>query len=194
MTYLLEYQLSLVDWGALRGMVVPAPDTRIPDAVRDLVLAQSDGEADDAYWRLDNHVVVQGQLFEAAVPLVPVLLAALAGPLSTASRVRVADLLVEISCGGADESELALGNVDLGRACRSATAAGVWLIFEMLLDHDARLRERALQIIYAVDEDRTHVATMLAHLHAEDPDASVRDAAAELTGHMPGVIYDDATA
>lgn len=187
---LLTYHLDTTDWTTLRAM---APDGagHIPHAVRSLVSARSVAEADSAYWQLDNQVVVQGQLFEAAAPLVPVLLAALTGHLEPVARVRFADLLVEITCGGPDESESTLGNSDLGRVCRRAAGTGIWLFYKMLLGHDAALRERALQIIYAVDEDRSRVAAVLADLRTQDPVGSVRDAAAELSGYMPSVIYDD---
>jgi hypothetical protein len=186
---LVEHELRMVEWEGC-STIGPGGGGRVPEAVRALVGADSPAAAEAAYWRLDNHVVVQGQLFGAALPLVPVLLAALAGELAPAARLGVADLLVEIACGSAHEDELRAGNADLGNACRRAARAGLWLFYALLREADAAMRERLLQIVYAVEEDRPRVTELLARLAAEDPDARVRTAAAEFQGYMPGVVYE----
>jgi hypothetical protein len=190
MTFLLQYFLALVNWESLRA-IGPGQARKVPDAVRRLVSADSETDATAAYWELDNNVVVQGQLFEAARPLIPVLLAAVAGELTTPARLRVVDLIVEIASGRPDESEVALANTELGRDCRSAVRAGVWLFYEMLVRAEAPLRKRAVQIIYAVDEDRTRVADLLQQVATADPDPSVRATATEFQRYMPNVIYDE---
>jgi hypothetical protein len=185
---LVDMHLDAVDWNALRAMASAAA---VPDAVRALVAAGSEHDADAAYWRLDNNVVVQGQLFESALPLVPVLLAALAGPVAEPARVRLADLLVEIASGTPDESERERGNGGLGRACRAAVAEGLWLVYSLLQSDDARLRERAVQVVYAAEPDREKLARVLDDVAASDADARVRNVAAEFQRYMPGVIFDD---
>lgn len=189
MTFLLEYCLGVVDWGAIRS-ATPAGSGQVPDAVRALVSAKSETEATTAYWRLDNEVVVQGQLFEASLPMVPVLLAALAGPLAPPARVRVADLLLEITCGAPDESERALGNTELGRDCRRAARPGLWLIYSLLNDPDDGLRDRAVQIVYAVDDERDRLDAVLAHLAEADPARSVREAATRFRRELPRMIFE----
>jgi hypothetical protein len=186
---LVDHELRATDWKTC-STLTPGGGGRIPAAVRALLAARSSSSADAAYWQLDNHVVVQGQLFGAALPLVPVLLAALGGELAPAARLRVADLLVEITCGTADESEARAGNGELGQACRAAARAGLWLLYALLRDADAPMHERVLQILYAVDDDRSRVSELLTHLASEGQDARVRAAAAEFQGYMPGVIYD----
>lgn len=52
------------DWGALRTLIGPADF--VPAALDRLLRSTNDAEATAAYWELDNRVVVQGQLFEAA--------------------------------------------------------------------------------------------------------------------------------
>ena len=186
---LVEYELGAVDWGSLRAMGDAAV---VPGAVRALVSAETSDAADAAYWHLDNNVVVQGQLFEAALPLVPVVLAALAGHLSAPARLRAMDLAVEIASGRPDVSETELGNTSLGRDCRAAFAEGLWLIYAQLSAEEASLRERAVQVVYAADPDRARVGTVLDEAAANDPDGGVRSAAAEFKRYMPGVVFDEA--
>lgn len=92
---LLDYEIGTVDWSTLRTLT-PQMASRVPLAIRALVAAGSEDEANAAYWQLDNQVVVQGQLFEASARLVPVLFAALLAQLAPAARLRVLDLLVDL--------------------------------------------------------------------------------------------------
>jgi hypothetical protein len=175
---LVQHQLETVDWSAQR-VIAGRSGADVPAAVERLLAASSDDEAEAAYWLLDNRVVVQGQLFQAALPLVDVLLAALAGPLPPIARVYVADLLVEIAKGVPDESELARGNGTLEDDVRRAARAGLWLIYSLCLDGDTRLRERGLFIADAIDADRGRFGRLLANA-LRDPEKSVRAIAAEL--------------
>ena len=173
MSSLVELELAAVDWSTLRAAA--GLDARtVPEKVASLVASASEEEAQQAYWRLDNFVVVQGQLFEVAQHLVPVLLAALAGPLSSAAREAIADLLVEISCGESDQSELAIGNDGLGQACRAAVGEGIWLIHGLLLEQDPCTRRWAVIIIQAADPNRDRALRTISHFAREDPDESVR--------------------
>jgi hypothetical protein len=112
--------------------------------------------------------VIQGGLFPPAIPLVPVLLAGLTGPLSPAAREAVTDLLVEIVNGTSRLSEQELGNHDLGDQARRAAREGIWLIYALLNDQDPKVREWAFDIADAVDDDRERFAaaeaTYQAHL------------------------------
>ena len=67
------------------------------------------------------------------------------------------------------------------RGCGSSTRSSA---------EEASLRERAVQVVYAVDPDRARVGTVLEGA-ANDPDAGVRSAAAEFKRYMPGVVFDD---
>lgn len=69
-------ELSRHDWSALRCAGGPATD--VPQELRGLLAATNGEERRKHYWKLDNNVVVQGNLYEAAVPVVSVLCAALA--------------------------------------------------------------------------------------------------------------------
>lgn len=111
-------------WGHLRTAIGPA--TFGPDAIDRLLSARTESEATGAYWELDNRVVVQGQLYEAAERATASILGLLtAGDYTQPGLGRALDLLVEIARGEPDPTEVAAGNVDLGERCRSAIAAAL---------------------------------------------------------------------
>jgi len=52
-------------WESLRSA---ASARDIPETIERLRLAATEEEASNAYWRIDNEVIIQGALFEAALP------------------------------------------------------------------------------------------------------------------------------
>lgn len=100
------------------------------------VHAESEQAADAAYWEIDNNVVVSGQLYESTVLTAEVLTRLVcAGRYTAFSLGRAMDLLVEFAYGESDQSEIALGNGDLGSRCRDVIRPGVSCI-ELLISHD----------------------------------------------------------
>jgi hypothetical protein len=69
-----------------------------PAALRGLLTATNRDEQQRYYWQLENVVVVQGNLFEAAVPVASVLCAALLDELTPAARGRPSQIAVP-NCG-----------------------------------------------------------------------------------------------
>jgi hypothetical protein len=163
---LVRAELEAVDWAGLR-LAKPGD---VPETVERLLSAATQDVAERAYGQLASRVVPEGNLHEGAAHLVPVLLAALAGPLPPNARVAAVDLLAEICDGEGDD--------DLGRACRRAAAEGTWLLYGLLLDGDARLREWALHVLDRVDRNRARVEAAARRLAAHDPHPRVREAAA----------------
>jgi hypothetical protein len=87
----------------------------VPTAVRDLV-SDDLRIVEAAYWRLENHVVVQGELFEAAAYLPEILIEAL--DVAT-FKGAILELLFQIGNGhSADEPELR-------RVCHAAVISGL---------------------------------------------------------------------
>ncbi len=85
-----------------------------------MLCSDAEDEANAAYWALDNHIVLQGQLFEAAPAATSFLLAGLSSnQYSEFGLRRALDLLVEIAFGEADYTEVERANVDLGPRCRA---------------------------------------------------------------------------
>ncbi|WP_175410377.1 hypothetical protein [Streptomyces sp. TRM64462] len=146
-------EIDRVDWAAFR--VLGGGAHEVPEALRRLVAARSEDEAWEAYWRLENAVVVQGALHSAALPAVGVLLAALLDELSADARDLVLELLRQITAGEADGDEVACGNGDLGPRCRDAARKGLWLLYREL---GTRRRETAEAILERVEDDPVRLA------------------------------------
>jgi hypothetical protein len=72
---LVELELAQHDWPNIRALNGDAADT--PITFRLLLASQNEKEVEAAYWMLENYVVVQGRLSEAALHCVPVICAAL---------------------------------------------------------------------------------------------------------------------
>lgn len=173
-------RLRAVPWHRIRVQVGDASD--VPEALLALARTRDAAETDAAYWRLDNHVVVQGALYEAAfhvIPFVLELLADRAGP----GRVALYDLLVEIANGQpAHPGDLVVadgGPVDLRAACRSRIRAGLDVARRDLTDGgaDPPVRDRALDLLLLVERDRAGLRTVLRRA----PDTGVPGYAEKLT-------------
>ncbi len=133
----------------------------VPDALRNLAEAETKEAARSCYWRLDNVIVLQGWLFEAAVPVVPVLLALLTGELPAAAKREIVELLQQIGCGETHRDEEARGNADLGDRCRRLIREGIWTVYGLLLDPDLDTRDACLALLQRVETDRERYLTML---------------------------------
>lgn len=108
------WEAQRYDWVRLRAM---ESAIGVPDAIERMRQARSKKESDEAYWRIDNIVVVQERLFEAAVPTAACLVTALPR-CSKESRSNFLDLLFQLGNGEPDPSEVALGNAQLAESCR----------------------------------------------------------------------------
>lgn len=138
----------------------------VPDALRRLLAAVDEDEAMAAYWELENVVVVQGQLYSAALPTVSVLLAALLGELSADARDLVLELLQQIVTGEAGADEAALDPTGLGERCREAARTGLWLVYREL---GTRRRGTAEAILEHIESDRRRLAAQLAGVRGRAP-------------------------
>lgn len=157
-------------WHELRTINGTADN--VPGALTSLACAEDDAAADRSYWRLDNRVVVQGQLFESAFGVVQVLLAMLIGPLKPSAKRRVVDLLLQIGGGVPDATELAAGNLDLADRCRESLRAATWKLYELTLDDDFRVRQAALELVVQVDQDHERLRRALRAVSESDSELS----------------------
>lgn len=107
------WEIARYNWGVLRAS---GSAQNIPAAITALLGAATEAEADRAYWQIDNTVVVQGALFEAAVPTAACLAVGLS-LCSEAGRGRVLELLLQL-CAGEDALEEAQqGGAGLAHQC-----------------------------------------------------------------------------
>jgi hypothetical protein len=175
---IIERLMERIDWNSLRS--ASGSSEFVPDAVRELLAAATAEEAEAAYWKLDNDVVVQGQLFEAARWVIGPLLAALSQPRAAFVREQIANLLVEIAFGEPHERELAAGgDPDLAARCIDELRNALPIFYGMLDDSVPMLRLGGLDLLDAAEADRVRLASAAEGL-LNDPDAKVARRAAEL--------------
>jgi hypothetical protein len=103
----------------------------VPSALETLARTTSQNEAEKAYWQIDNVVVVQGMLFDAAVPVISCLLSVLQ-ICSDVARPFVMELLVQIGSGEPAPSEIEVGNVHLSEICLRELCHGTAIYFDIL--------------------------------------------------------------
>jgi len=122
------WEIQRLDWSSLRASGDAAG---VPAALLALQQATDEREALRAYWRIDNVVVVQGRLYEAALPTVNALLIGLTG-CTTVARPHLLELLVQLASGETAPSEVMLGNLQLAERCRAALPAGLSVFLALL--------------------------------------------------------------
>ncbi|WP_285737866.1 hypothetical protein [Kitasatospora phosalacinea] len=123
----------------------------MPDIFRTVLEAEKAQDAVGIF--LEGHLEVEGNLFEASVPAVGVILAALCGELSDYARSQLLQTLWVLSCGESHHSEVLHGRSRLGDECRLRAREGIWLV---AAEGFGRNRELAADILEVVDlnEDR----------------------------------------
>lgn len=141
------------DWSSLRTLIGPADF--VEGAIDRLLAAATDAEASDAYWELDNRVVVQGQLFEAAAAVARELVTRICSTgASMHGLSRALDLLVELAYGEADASEVAVGNVGLGAQCRDEIREGMQCLQARAAHGDDRARTAIRDLVDRLEPPR----------------------------------------
>lgn len=154
---LVECEISQYNWTAL--MEADGPATEIPLAIRELLDASGPDDAVKAYWKLENHVVVQGSLFEAAVCTVSVISASLAFE----SRpkwvmIQLLELLFQIVSGEAHADEVARGRSDLGERCRTEASKSLWILYGLFQEEE--FSRAAREIIVQIDGSPQRLTTL----------------------------------
>ncbi len=115
-------------WARLRASVSAIG---VPTAIHRLATAETQEEADSAYWRIDNVVILQGCLYEAVVPTVTCVILAL--PLATPiGRVQMIEFLSQVANGFWVKEELAHVPPDWPDRCRSELLRGASFYLELL--------------------------------------------------------------
>lgn len=122
------WELQRYVWSNLRA---EGTAQAIPSAICSLRDASTIEKADYAYWRIDNTVVVQGRLFEAALPTAVCLLAALQ-ECTPIAQPFILELLVQIGAGEASAIELEKGNTALADNCIQELSRGTAMFFRLL--------------------------------------------------------------
>jgi hypothetical protein len=131
------WEFERYNWGSLRAM---GPAGGIPQAIIQLVCSTSISNVVRAYWQIDNLALVQGSLYEAALPTAACLVVALQ-TCSPIARPKLLELLAQIGLGTPDPSEIQAGNKNLLVDCirEIRKGAAVYLYYLQHGNRDERL-------------------------------------------------------
>lgn len=163
---LAELELARVDWSKLReircsfGERFVSADY-IPSVMKGILNAKTSEEVEKLYWKIENNVFVQGQLFEAAEYLIPVLIASLMEVKEEFIKIWILELIFQIVAGVPDQSEIALGNSGLGERCRAKAREGLWILYETLVNENSNNSELAFEILQRIETDSSRLETFL---------------------------------
>lgn len=147
MNWLTASLLNEIRWGDL-WIVLNAPASDVPQALRDLIDAKSLEAAEHAYDRLDNFIEVQGSIFSSAVACVPILVSALAAEaLSEPAKENILQLLFMVSAGEDDREELDRGNQGVAEQANRQIDSGFWLYCSLLNDPSWVVRRLCLELV-----------------------------------------------
>jgi len=149
----LREKLSLVPWQAKR--TANGDGKHIPEAIENLV-SPEESVRRAAYWKLDNYIVLQSDLFEAAYSVIPFLIELL--QTTKYGRELIYDLLFEIANGYAPANITCVtadGSIaPLKEACFNSVKSGISLYTHDLNDSDSSIRGKAHDLIELLSEPR----------------------------------------
>lgn len=157
-----ERLLASINWSSLRA--AGGNGEGVQRAIEELFMSENGEAAQRAYWGIENHAFVQGELFEVSEACSSVLIASLADPREKWVCVAVLELIFQILGGHASASP---GTpTDIVQRCRCVVREGLWLLFREAIcgERDAALDvleqlgegERARRLLSTAAADATH--------------------------------------
>lgn len=178
-------EIQEVNWADLKQ--AHGNSEHVPEAIKGLI-SNNENEQEASYWKLDNHVVLQGDLYQAAFYVIPFLLEILVSKIKI-GRKYVYDLLFEIANGfAAEEATCVYDGVELSLtdACKKAVLGGVDLYLEEVADISSLCRANALDLMISLEEDSDRIITRLNEIKAQEADLDFRlkleEAISEISG------------
>jgi hypothetical protein len=162
--------LGRVPWSRLRTAHGTAE--RVPEVIRGL--ASSDPEhVDNWYWQLDNVVVLQGSVYEAAYYVIPAMLGIIDSQLAAEIRSTAYDLLIEIARGVPGDDDRASivndsGAIPLITASKQLIRNDLERFKADLLGSDRGLRQKALDLLVSLDLPPSELAPLLESVEPGD--------------------------
>lgn len=122
------WELKFFEWDRLRAA---GSAEEIPIAIEALLGAETAQAAEEAYWRIDNVVIVQGALFQAALPTLRCLLVGL-HQCTRVSREFVLELICQIASGELAPREFEEGNSNLISDCHRELLTATSTFFALI--------------------------------------------------------------
>ena len=156
--------LNAIDWANLKQ--AHGTSAHVPDALRGLVSDDPEIQK-SAYWKLDNFIVLQSDLFESAYFVVPFLVEILTSQPQTDLRY-IYDLLFEIGNGSAPESQRCYHkgvSLSLKAACRQAVADAVNVYLSEVGNLQSKYRLNALDLLVSWHEFKHGILPTLERLY-----------------------------
>lgn len=151
------------------------------EAINQLFSARSELEAREAFWRVNNRVVVQGQLFESSVKTTEDVVHRLRTEHCSSYALRFAlDLLVELAGGESDASEAQAGRGDLGEQCRTHIVPVLECLKQLRHDHDERIVQSVADLVDLLERDPGKRNEFATSLHRERWSPTMRDWMAQI--------------
>ncbi|MEU2285467.1 hypothetical protein ABZ614_26640 [Streptomyces sp. NPDC013178] len=141
-------QAERVDWNSLR-CGCGETGAHVPETFARLLEARTPGEITEA--TLDGHINVQSLLFEVAIPVTSLIVAALQEDLPEAVRVRLLDDLLTCVAGESHWTEVEAGAPEIEVDCQIAAREAIWTLYQEYATGHAM---PARYILEAVDPDQ----------------------------------------
>jgi hypothetical protein len=141
-------QAERVDWASLR-CGCGKTGAHIPETFASLLVAGTPREMADA--SLEGHVYIQSLLFEVAVPVTSMIVAALGEETSEAVHIRLLDELGSCLGGESHWTEVEAGAPELQVDCQIVAREGIWTLYQEYATGRASM---ARMILDVVDTDR----------------------------------------
>lgn len=180
--------LNKIPWDDLKAL--DGTCSHIPEALKGIT-SETKEISNKSYWKIDNHVVVQGGLFEGAFYLVPFLIALLKDE-NIIERSRVYDLLFEIGNGSAEPENFVIFKpvfesflyylpdtlgikCPLQIACRNAVLCGIQTYLNEITDQKSINREKALELFCMFQEHQYYIVSSLSQLINKEKDKRFKE-------------------
>lgn len=159
----------------------------VPAALDALTASTSETDAEMAYWRLDNVVVLQGSVYEAAVEILPSIVRVLVvGP--EVARRWCLELLLQIAVGWTDPVEAARTSRDLAEEARAALRPLVSTLLAFTNHADRHVRETSFELV--ARSDRAGSASSAGHRDSGMVAVSGGVSAETAAGHGVDAVFD----
>lgn len=160
MSLLIE-ELKRIPWEKLE--VCQGFATNVPDFLSKMVFAETEEAGQKAFNGLDNNVILQGGLYEAAEYLVPFLISGLiiGTPIG---KWLCLDFITEIA-GAYPLKTGVVNGITLTERCREAVRKGIPFYYHFLESADSRVRDCAAITLSWIETDYGRLSWYSQHLH-----------------------------
>jgi hypothetical protein len=174
-----------VNWSELRQAHGDAG--HVPEAIKGLI-ANDPKVQEASYWKLDNHIVLQGDLYQAAFYVIPFLIEILKSNIQS-GRNYVYDLLFEIANGCApDEVSCVYDglNLPLTDACKRIITGNIDTYLAEVANTSSDCRESALGLLISLEEQQDKIISKLSDVRDKENNSSFRSKLEEAIAEIEG--------